>query len=189
MNSDERDLERAIDRYSASVAATAHASLKTLRTIFPGAILQVYERRQSLPIGIASSSGGGAVFSVVLYPRWVRLFFLQGVELDDPYGRLEGTGNQVRSVLIDADANVFDDPYIRSLIAQAVTNSGRDLRTGSSRVVFKSRILRAQTDVSTPSPRRSTTKPLLKPEMPDAAHAKVWVRPTPVRNRKSPLAE
>ena len=89
-------LDRAIGRYSPEVAATARAGLKKLRERFPGARQLVFERRQSLPIGFAPAERGNPVFSFVLYPRWVRFFFLEGVAIDDPKGRLEGTGNQVR---------------------------------------------------------------------------------------------
>ena len=98
----------------------------------------MYERRQSLPIGFAPASGGAAVFSLVLYPRWVRFFFLDGVAIDDPKGRLEGTGNRVRSIRVNSDATVFDDPYIRGLIAQALKVARTDLTAGAGQVIVKS---------------------------------------------------
>jgi hypothetical protein len=133
-------LEKAIGRYAPEVAATARAGLRTLRTRFPGARLLVYERRRSLPIGLAPAASGSAVFALVLYPRWVRFFFLEGVAIDDPEGRLEGTGSQVRSILLDADAALLDDPYIVQLMTAAVTVAGRDLTSGTSHVVIKSKI-------------------------------------------------
>ena len=133
-------LEKAIGRYSPEVAATARAGLKKLRARFPGARMLVYERRQLLPIGFAPAEGGSPVFSIVLYPRWVRLFFLEGVALNDPEGRLEGSGNQVRSIRLDAAAAILDDRYIRGLIAQAVKVAGVDLRAGKGEVVLKSTV-------------------------------------------------
>jgi hypothetical protein len=133
-------LDKAIGRYSPEVAATARAALKKLRARFPGARQMVYERRQSLPIGFAPAEGGSAVFSVVLYPRWVRFFFLEGVLIDDPEGRLEGAGNQVRSIRLDEHATILDDPYIRRLMAQALKEAGADLKKGSGQVVLKSKI-------------------------------------------------
>jgi len=133
-------LERAIDRFAPEVAATARAALETLRARFPGARLLVYERRRQLPIGVAPAERGGAVFSVVLYPRWVRFFFLEGVALDDPDGRLEGDGNQVRSIRLDDRAAILDDPYVQDLMRQAVAVAGVDLRTGRGQVVLKSTI-------------------------------------------------
>jgi hypothetical protein len=133
-------LNRAIRRYSPEVAATAQAGLKKLRARFPGARQLVYERRQSLPIGFAPADGRSAVFSLVLYPRWVRFFFLGGAAIDDPEGRLEGSGNQVRSIRVNKDASILDDPYIRALMAQALKMARTDLRTGSGQIVLKSKI-------------------------------------------------
>lgn len=140
MGGEKAYLEKAIGRYSPDVAATARAGLKKLRRLFPGARQLVYERRQSLPIGFAPADSGAAVFSLVLYPRWVRFFFLEGVAIDDPEGRLEGTGNQVRSLRVNGDASVLDDPYISRLMAQALKIARADLTVGNGQVVVKSTI-------------------------------------------------
>ena len=130
-------LDKAIARYSPEVSATARAGLKKLRALFPGARQLVYDRRQSLPIGFAPAGHGSPIFSLVLYPRWVRFFFLEGVAIDDPEGRLEGGGSQVRSIRLDDRAAILDDPYIRGLIAQALTVAGANLKTGRGRIVLK----------------------------------------------------
>jgi hypothetical protein len=138
MTRDEACLDKAIDRYAPEVAAIARAALKKLRARYPGARQMVYERRQSLPIGFAPSERGSAVFSVVLYPRWVRFFFLEGAAIDDPEGRLEGRGNQVRSIRLDSGAAILDDPYIRGLMAQALKVTGANLKSGRGGIVLKS---------------------------------------------------
>jgi hypothetical protein len=137
---EEEYLENAIGRYSPEVATIARAALKLLRKRFPGARLMVYDRPQSLPIGFAPAEGGSAVFSVVLYPRWVRFFFLEGVAIDDPEGRLEGSGNQVRSIRLDGGATVLEEPYIRGLIRQGLKIAGADLKRGKGGVVLKSKL-------------------------------------------------
>jgi len=129
-------LDKAIGRYSPQVAATARAGLKKLRAQFPGARQLVYDRRQSLPIGFAPEQGS-PIFSLVIYPRWVRFFFLEGVAIDDPEGRLEVTGSQVRSIRLDDGAAILDDPYIRGLMAQALSVAGANLRTGRGKIVLK----------------------------------------------------
>lgn len=133
-------LAQAIARYPATVADTATHALRRLRARFPGARVFVYDRRQSLPIGFAAASGGAALFSVVLYPRWVRFFFLEGAALDDPKGRLEGAGNQVRSILIDGEAEALDDAYIRKLMGQALKLAEADLTNGPGEIVIKSKL-------------------------------------------------
>jgi hypothetical protein len=140
MAREEAYLDKAIGRYPPEVAATARTALKKLRARFPGARQLVYERRQSLPIGFAPAERGSAVFSLVLYPRWVRFFFLEGVAIDDPQGRLEGAGSQVRSIRLDGRATILDDPYIRGLIAQGLEVAAADLTTGKGGVVLKSKI-------------------------------------------------
>jgi hypothetical protein len=134
---DDRKLDAAIDRHLPDVRDVARAGLKKLRARFPGARQLVYERRQALAIGFAPAERGSAVFSLVLYPRWVRFFFLEGVVLDDPEGRLEGSGSQVRSLRLD-NAAILDDPYVRGLMAQALKDAGVNLKTGRGQVIVKS---------------------------------------------------
>lgn len=133
-------LDKAIGRYSPEVAATGRAALKKLRARFPGARILVFERRGSLPIGFAPAERGTPPFSIVLYPRWVRFFFLEGIAIDDPEGRLEGTGNMVRSIRLDARAGVLDDPYIRGLMTQALKVAGVNLKSGKGQVILKSKL-------------------------------------------------
>ena len=140
MTEEETYLDKAISRYSPQVAATTRAGLKKLRARFPGARLVVFERRQLLAIGVAPAERGSPVFSLVAYPRWVRFFFFEGVALDDPQKRLEGGGNQVRSIRLDERAAVLDDRYIRELIAQALKVAGANLRKGSGQIIFKSKL-------------------------------------------------
>src|SRR5581483_554543 len=142
MGAEEAYLEKAISRYPPEVASAARAGLKKLRARFPGARQLVFDRRQSLPIGFAPAERGSAIFSLVLYPRWVRFFFLEGIALDDPERRLEGDGKQVRSIKVDERAAILDDPYIKELMAQALKLSGADLKKGKSQVILKSKILR-----------------------------------------------
>lgn len=153
MAGDATYLNQAIARYPTAVAAAARAGLRKLRMRFPGARQLVYERARLLPIGFAPEEGA-AVFSLVLYPRWVRFFFLEGVALDDPEGRLEGDGNQVRSIRVDERAAILDDPYVRRLMSQAVKMSGADLKTGSGRIVLKSTVPAARGDSKPPRPGR-----------------------------------
>lgn len=82
------------------------------------------------------------MFSVVLYPRWVRFFFLEGAVIDDPERRLEGTGNQVRSMRLDSGAAILDESYLRGLMAQALKVAGANLKRGHGGVVLKSTLNR-----------------------------------------------
>src|ERR1039458_9537409 len=63
----------------------------------PGAVQLVYDNYNALVIGFGPSERASeASFSIVLYPRWVTLFFLQGAGLPDPRRLLKGSGKVVR---------------------------------------------------------------------------------------------
>ena len=143
MSAEETYLQNAIDRYPPAVAASARAALTALRKRYPGARQLVFERRQLLGIGFAPAGRGTPVFSVVLYPRWVRFFFFEGVALDDPEGRLEGSGNQIRSIRLDDAATALDDPYVRGLMVQSVKVAGVSLKSGLGEVVLRATLAQA----------------------------------------------
>jgi len=63
VTAEETYLDKAIDRYPPTVAATARAALKKLRLRYPGARLPVFDRRRLLAIGFAPTERGGPVFS------------------------------------------------------------------------------------------------------------------------------
>jgi len=91
-----------------------------LRQRLPGAIEFVYDNYNALVIGFCPTlRPSEAVFSLVLYPRYVTLFFLQGADLPDPHRRLAGTGNQARRINLDSPATL-DDPEIAALMNTAL---------------------------------------------------------------------
>jgi len=104
-----------------------------MRRLYPGARWLVHERRQLLGIGFAAPGRNVPVFSIVLYPRWVRFFFFEGAALDDPEGRLEGKGSQIRSIRFD-DAGMLDDRYVRRLMRESLAAAeARRVRFSSKR--------------------------------------------------------
>jgi hypothetical protein len=68
----------------------------------------------------------------------VTLFFLYGIELDDPDGLLQGSGNQVRSIRLDAEASQLNDPRVKGLMAAATKNAGTTMKKGEGGVILKS---------------------------------------------------
>jgi hypothetical protein len=111
-------------KYAPSVRGVARAAIATMRKRMPGAVEFVYDKANALVIGFGPNERpSDALFSIVLYTRYVNFFFLQGASLDDPEALLQGGGNQVRHIRLDPDASVLDRPAIRALIAQAVKAS------------------------------------------------------------------
>ncbi len=120
MTAAERRLEGFIDRFTPEVAAAARAALRTLRTLVPGARELVYDNYNALVVGFGPNERAwDAVFSIVVYPRYVTLFFLQGATLPDPDGVLTGNGKVVRHIRLEP-VTTLDEPAVRRAIALAL---------------------------------------------------------------------
>jgi len=112
-------LDAFIDAYTPSVAHIARGALTRLRQLLPGAVELVGDRYTGLVIGFSPTERpADATLSIVLYPRWVNLFFLQGAVLRDPKKLLEGTGKVVRHLTL-RDPAQLDDREVQALVAQA----------------------------------------------------------------------
>ncbi|HEY7640768.1 MAG TPA: hypothetical protein VH814_13670 [Steroidobacteraceae bacterium] len=132
-------LDGFIAEYSPDVAKLGRAAIARMRKLLPAAHLLVYDNYNALAVGFAPSERtSSAVFSIVLYPRWVSLFLLQGAAVPDPHKRLSGSGNVVRHLVLESVA-VLDDPQIRELMQQALARSGVSLQEGKrGAIVIKS---------------------------------------------------
>ncbi len=120
MDDAERQLDGFIDKFSPEIAANARALLARLRVRVPGATILVYDNYNALAIGFsAGDRAGGVVLSIALYPRWINLFFMRGIELADPHNLLKGAGSRVRHVPAVSVASL-DDPRADALIAEAL---------------------------------------------------------------------
>jgi hypothetical protein len=134
----EAQIEGFIAKYSEPVAAEIRAARAEMRRRLPGACELVYDNYNALAIGYgASEKLEDVVFSIACYPRWVRLFFFHGADLDDPEGLLEGAGAQVRSLKLPSLA-VLDDPKVQALMAQALAKAAPIDPSRPSRSIVKS---------------------------------------------------
>ncbi|MBK5292024.1 MAG: DUF1801 domain-containing protein [Acidobacteriia bacterium] len=119
----QRQLDSFIRKYNPDIAALARTCLKKMRARLPGAIQLVYDNYNALAVGFGpSAKASQAVFSLVLYPRWVSLFFLQGASLPDPNKMLKGTGSRVRHIVIEKAADL-DQPAIQDLMNVALQSA------------------------------------------------------------------
>jgi hypothetical protein len=98
-----------------------------MRARLPGATQLVYDTYNALGVGFGpSQKASEAIFSVVLYPRYVTLFFLQGVGLPDPERLLQGDGKVVRHIKLESPADL-DKPAIRKLMAVALKSAKQSI--------------------------------------------------------------
>jgi hypothetical protein len=134
----ETRIEGFIAKFSDGIAAEIRAARAEMQRRLPGAVELVYDNYNALAIGYGSSEKlDDVVFSIACFPRWVRLFFFHGADLDDPDGLLEGAGAQVRSLKLPNLA-VLDDPRVRALMAQALAKAPPIDASQPNRSVVKS---------------------------------------------------
>lgn len=115
-----RQLDEFLSRYTPEIRALAEAALAKMRERVPGAVQIVYDNYNALVVGFGPSERASeAPFSIALYPKTVRLFFLRGAELPDPKKVLEGEGSRVRSIVVTSAAD-FDKPPVRALMKAAL---------------------------------------------------------------------
>jgi hypothetical protein len=127
--SPQSQLDDLLDKYTPEVAAAARECLKKIRARLPGATQLVYDTYNALGVGFGpSEKASEAIFSIVLYPRYVTLFFLQGVGLPDPERLLQGDGKVVRHIKLESPADL-DKPAIRTLMAVALKSAKQPLDT------------------------------------------------------------
>ncbi|MEG3144045.1 hypothetical protein U1839_05210 [Sphingomonas sp. RT2P30] len=123
----DRRIRGFIDRFTPDIATRAHACRAAIRARLPTALELVYDNYQALALAFASSERQkDCVLSIAVYAKVVRLFFYYGVTLPDPEGRLPGTGNQVRSLLLDGPETLAD-PAVEALIAAALLQGERPM--------------------------------------------------------------
>src|SRR5712691_9870286 len=132
-------LRQFIACYSPAIAKRARSILAKMRARLSGATELVYDNYNGLVIGFGPSERASeALFSIVVYPKYVRLFFLDGADLPDPERLLEGSGKIVRSIVVD-DAAVLDRPAVKALMAEAIARGDAPFtRSAKRRVVIRS---------------------------------------------------
>ena len=126
------ELDSFIAKYTPNVERQAHAAIAKMRKRLPDATVLVYDNYNALAVAFATDEKvSNVILSITAYPRWVTLFFMYGVKLDDPDGLLEGSGNQIRSIRLSAP-EMLDDPRIEALIANAVAMAEGPLKPNTS---------------------------------------------------------
>ena len=115
-----KQLDSFLAKYNPEIASLARRALIKMRERLPGSIEMVYDNYNALVIGfVPNERPSDAIFSIVLYPSYVVLFFLQGASVPDPNRRLKGAGKLVRSVCLESAA-ALDDPELVSLMNSAL---------------------------------------------------------------------
>ena len=131
--------------YTPEIAAATQACRDKLQALIPRGFELVYDDYNALVFAFASTDRStGAILSIAAYPRWVTLFFANGVDLADPQGLLQGDGVRVRGIRLQAPDDL-DCPDVLQFIAQAMAphaqalEAARPLQTIVKSVLAKQR--------------------------------------------------
>jgi hypothetical protein len=137
--SPEDQLAGFIAKFTPEIADQVHEALAKMRSRLPGALELVYDNYNALAIGWGPSERmSDVIFSIAVFPRWLSLFFFQGVGLPDPQNLLKGEGNMARHIVL-AGAECLDKPAIRALMKHALECAVKPLDPQQShRILIKS---------------------------------------------------
>jgi hypothetical protein len=134
----EAQLRTFMAKYTPEVRNLADAAIKKMRERLPGAFELVYDNYNALVVGFGPTERSSeAIFSIVLYPRWVTLFFLMGKGLPDPEKLLKGDGVRVRHVVLESAATL-DKPAIQALMKAALDRSDEITPSRRRHLIIKS---------------------------------------------------
>jgi hypothetical protein len=135
----EEQLASFIAKFTPEVATLARSILAAMRARYPTAIELVYDNYNALAIGFGpSEKTSHAIFSVAVFPRWVSLFFLQGKQLPDPEGILQGSGNVARHIRLPS-AGRLDELSVKNLMQEATARAAVPFSAhGAPRLIIKS---------------------------------------------------
>ena len=135
----EEQLAGFIAKYTPEIGALCQAALAKMRERLPGAIELVYDNYNALVIGFGPTErASDAIFSIALYPRWVTLFFLRGVDIPDPQKLLKGGGKVVRHIVLESAADL-DKPAVKALMKRALECCDKPMNGNApGRIIIKS---------------------------------------------------
>jgi hypothetical protein len=135
----EEQLASFLAKFTPEVAALARSILAAMRTRYPTAIELVYDNYNALAIGFGpTDKTSQAIFSIAVFPRWVSLFFLQGKQLPDPDGILQGSGNVARHIRLPS-AGRLDELSVKKMMEEATARAPVPFSTeGTARLIIKS---------------------------------------------------
>lgn len=136
MTTGSRELDGFIAEYTPDIASLTHALFDKLQRRIPGATVMGYNYYNALAIGWSPDDRTShGVLSLALYPRWVNLCLLRGVDLPDPHKILEGTGNQLRMIRM-TNSDMLDDPRVDAVIGAALARSEPPIDPNAEARVF-----------------------------------------------------
>ncbi len=105
--------------YSPEIQALSRALRIRLLEILPPCIETIWDATNTVGPGFGFTEKNADHFiHLPAYTKYVNLGFSNGASLNDPKGRLQGSGSRVRHICLNSVKDL-DDPYLLDLIRQA----------------------------------------------------------------------
>jgi hypothetical protein len=134
----EARLKAFIGKFEPQNQALIRALRREMRKRMPTAIEMVYDNYNFFVIGYSpTEKPSDAVFSIAAQAKGVSLVFTQGARLADPDKLLSGSGNQVRSMRVEA-ARDLNRLQVRRLMAAAIADAVPMPSSGRGKLVIRS---------------------------------------------------
>jgi hypothetical protein len=135
----EAELRTLVARFAPANLRLINALRRWLRKCLPTAHEVVYEYRDCFVISYSPNERGyEGVLAIRSSTNGVKLYFNRGKELPDPAKLLQGSGNQTRSIDVEA-ASTLARPEVARLIDEAISrNRVPFARAGRGSVVIRS---------------------------------------------------
>lgn len=111
--------------YPEHVRTLARGLRKRMLELLPPCIETVWDATNAVGVAFGFTEKNRDHFiHLPAYSQYVNLGFSDGAPLDDPEGRLKGTGTRIRHIRIN-EVKDLEDPYIQNLVRQAHENAVR----------------------------------------------------------------
>jgi len=135
----EKQLRQFLAKFDTRDQRLIRSVRRAVRQRLAGAYELVYDNYNFFVIGYSPTERpSDAILSITARANSVGLCFVRGAMLPDPKGLLRGSGNQTRSIRVDAPS-MFAKPEVEALIAAAVAQNKVSLPSnGTGRLIIRS---------------------------------------------------
>lgn len=118
-----QQFKKSLAEFDAPIQKFALACVAKMRKRLPNFLEMVYDNWNALVVGYGPNERASqALFSIVIFPRYIAICFITGASLVDKDKLLNGSGNVVRSIRLSSP-DVLDHPGVKALMKQAVDRS------------------------------------------------------------------
>lgn len=123
--------------YPAATQELAVACREALIAMLPDCVEVLWDATNTVGMGYGFTEKTRDHFiHLPAYTKYVNLGFAFGSSLDDPEGRLQGTGARIRHIRISRVEDLHD-PYVQDLVRQAVDSAPRPATPEPARTVVR----------------------------------------------------